>query len=94
MGSAAPQAIVEGVRPLGIEVRAGLHTGECRVVDDKMGGLAVSIGARVSALAGPSEVLVSQTVRDLIAGSGLELADRGEHELKGVPGLWRVYAVA
>jgi class 3 adenylate cyclase len=74
-------------------VRAGLHTGECRTVDDKIGGLAVSIGARVSALAAPSEVLVSQTVRDLVAGSGLELADRGEHELKGVPGAWRVYAV-
>ena len=59
-----------------------------------IGGLAVSIGARVSALAQPSEVLVSQTVRDLVAGSGLELIDRGEHELKGVPGPWRVYAVA
>jgi class 3 adenylate cyclase len=92
-GIRCAQAIVEGVRPLGIEVRAGLHTGECRTVDDKIGGLAVSIGARVSALAAPSEVLVSQTVRDLVAGSGLELADRGEHELKGVPGAWRVYAV-
>jgi len=93
-GIRCARAIVDGVARLGIEVRAGLHTGECRLVDDKMGGLAVSIGARVSALARPSEVLVSQTVRDLIAGSGLELADRGEHELKGVPGLWRVYAVA
>jgi class 3 adenylate cyclase len=93
-GIRCAQTIVEGVRPLGIEVRAGLHTGECRTVDDKIGGLAVSIGARVSALAGPSEVLVSQTVRDLVAGSGLELRDRGEHELKGVPGAWRVYAVA
>jgi class 3 adenylate cyclase len=93
-GIRCAQAIVEGVRPLGIEVRAGLHTGECRTVDEKIGGLAVSIGARVSALARPSEVLVSQTVRDLVAGSGLELADRGEHELKGVPGAWRVYAVA
>jgi class 3 adenylate cyclase len=93
-GIRCAQAIVEGVRPLGLEVRAGLHTGECRTVDEKIGGLAVSIGARVSALAGPSEVLVSQTVRDLVAGSGLELADRGEHELKGVPGAWRVYAVA
>ena len=81
------------MRALGLEVRTGLHTGECRVVDDKIGGLAVAIGARVSALAEPSEVLVSQTVRDLVAGSGLELADRGEHELKGVPGAWRVYAV-
>jgi len=59
-----------------------------------MGGLAVSIGARVTSLAGPSEILVSQTVRDLVAGSGLDLSDRGEHELKGVPGSWRVYAVA
>ena len=93
-GIRCAQAIVEGVRSLGLEVRVGLHTGECRTVDDKIGGLAVSIGARVSALAGPSEVLVSQTVRDLVAGSGLELSDRGEHELKGVPGTWRVYAVA
>jgi class 3 adenylate cyclase len=87
------QAIVEAVERLGIEIRAGIHTGECRTVDNKVGGLAVSIGARVSALAAPSEVLVSQTVRDLVAGSGLELADRGEHDLKGVPGSWRVYAV-
>lgn len=93
-GIRCAQAIVEGVARLGIEVRAGLHTGECRVVDEKIGGLAVSIGARVSALAGPSEVLVSQTVRDLTAGSGLVLVDRGEHELKGVPGSWRVFAVA
>jgi class 3 adenylate cyclase len=88
------QAIVDAVRPLGLEVRAGLHTGECRMVDGKVAGLAVSIGARVTSLAGPSEILVSQTVRDLIAGSGLELVDRGEHTLKGVPGAWRVYAVA
>jgi class 3 adenylate cyclase len=87
------QAIEESIRGLGIDVRAGLHTGECRVIDGKVGGLAVSIGARVTALAGPSEILVSQTVRDLVAGSGLELVDRGEHELKGVPGRWRVYAV-
>jgi class 3 adenylate cyclase len=93
-GIRCAQAIVEGVRTLGLEVRAGLHTGECRIVDEKIGGLAVSIGARVSALAEPSEVLVSQTVRDLVAGSGLDLRDRGEHELKGVPGVWRVYAVA
>jgi class 3 adenylate cyclase len=93
-GIRCARAIVEGVRPLGLEVRAGLHTGECRTVDGKVGGLAVSIGARVTSLAGPSEILVSQTVRDLVAGSGLEFADRGEHELKGVPGAWRVYAVA
>jgi class 3 adenylate cyclase len=88
------QAIVAAVRPLGLQVRAGLHTGECRTIDGKIAGLAVSIGARVTGLAGPSEILVSQTVRDLTAGSGLDLADRGEHRLKGVPGAWRVYAVA
>ena len=88
------QAIVEGVRPIGLEVRAGLHTGECRTIDGKIAGLAVSIGARVTGLAGPSEILVSQTVRDLTAGSGIDLTDRGEHLLKGVPGEWRVYAVA
>ena len=87
------QGIVEGVRELGIEIRAGLHTGECRTIDGKIGGLAVSIGARVSALAGPSEVVVSQTVRDLVAGSGLAFDDRGEHALKGVPGTWRAYVV-
>jgi class 3 adenylate cyclase len=93
-GIRCAQAIVDAVRPLGLEVRAGLHTGECRTVDGKVAGLAVSIGARVTSLAAPSEILVSQTVRDLIAGSGLDLADRGEHSLKGVPGAWRVYAVA
>ena len=87
------KGIVEAVRPLGIEVRAGLHTGECEIIDTKCGGLTVSIGARVAALAGPGEVLVSQTVKDLVAGSGLAFAERGEHELKGVPGSWRIYAV-
>jgi len=88
------KTIGEAVASLGIQVRAGLHTGECRTVDGKVGGLAVAIGARVTALAGPSEILVSQTVRDLVAGSGLEFVDRGEHELKGVPGRWKVYAVS
>ena len=88
------QAIGAAVSGLGIQLRAGLHTGECRTIDGKVGGLAVSIGARVTSLAGPSEILVSQTVRDLVAGSGLEFADRGAHELKGVPGSWRVFAVA
>jgi class 3 adenylate cyclase len=87
------QAIVDGVRELGLELRAGVHTGECEVHDSKVAGIAVSIGARVAALAGPSEVLVSQTVKDLVAGSGLEFEDRGSHALKGVPGEWRVYAV-
>jgi class 3 adenylate cyclase len=84
--------IAEGVRPLGIEVRAGLHTGECEVIGDDVGGIAVHTGARVSALAQPGEVLVSQTVKDLVAGSGIEFEDRGMHELKGVPGDWRLFA--
>ncbi len=81
------------VRDLGIEIRAGVHTGECEFIDDKLGGITVSIGARVSALAGPSEVLVSQTVKDLVAGSGLSFEDAGEHELKGVPDHWHLYRV-
>jgi class 3 adenylate cyclase len=87
-------AIVDAVRPFGIEVRAGLHTGEMERLEGKVGGLAVSIGARVAALAEPSEVLVSQTVKDLMVGSDLAFTDRGSHELKGVPGTWSVYAVA
>jgi class 3 adenylate cyclase len=83
-------AIREAVRSLGIEVRAGLHTGECEVRGDDIGG----IGARVSALAGPNEVLVSSTLRDLVIGSGVEFEDRGAHQLKGVPGEWRLFAVA
>jgi class 3 adenylate cyclase len=86
-------AIVEEVRPLGIEVRAGLHTGECEVIDGKVGGMAVNLGARVGAVAEPSEVLVSQTVKDLVVGSGLAFEDRGEYELKGVDGRWRLYRV-
>jgi pimeloyl-ACP methyl ester carboxylesterase/class 3 adenylate cyclase len=82
------------MRDLGLEVRAGLHTGECEVMDNKIAGLAVSIGARVAAQARPGEVLVSQTVKDLVAGSGLAFEDRGVAELKGVPGEWRLYAVA
>lgn len=85
-------AISDAVRPLGIEVRAGLHTGEVETIGDKIAGLAVNIGARVAELAAPSEVLVSQTVRDLMVGSELTFDDRGSHELKGVPGEWRVYA--
>jgi len=87
------QAIVAAVRPLGIEVRAGVHTGEVELRGDDIGGIAVHIGQRVSALAGPGEVLVSRTVTDLVAGSGLEFEERGEHELKGVPGKWAIYAV-
>ena len=87
------RAIVDAVSPLGVEVRAGVHTGEVETIDGKVGGMAVVIGARVGALAGPSEVLVSQTVSDLTAGSGLALEDAGEHELKGVPERWRLYRV-
>ncbi len=82
------------VQSLGVEVRAGLHTGECEVRGDDIGGIAVHIGARVCALAGANEVLVSSTLRDLVIGSGLEFEDRGSYELKGVPGEWRVFAVA
>ena len=87
-------AVVDGVHELGLEVRAGVHTGECELHEGKVAGIAVSIGARVAALAGAGEVLVSQTVKDLVAGSGLEFDERGDHELKGVPGTWRLYSVA
>ena len=88
------QAIIEAVRPLGIDVRAGVHTGEVEIIDDKVGGIAVNIGARVAALAAPSEVLVSQTVKDLTSGSGLVFEEAGEHELKGVPNRWHLFRVA
>jgi class 3 adenylate cyclase len=87
-------AIRDAVGALGIEVRAGLHTGECELRGDDIGGIAVHIGARVSALAAPGEVLVSGTLRDLVIGSGLDFDDRGIHSLKGVPGEWRLFAVA
>jgi class 3 adenylate cyclase/pimeloyl-ACP methyl ester carboxylesterase len=87
-------SIRDAVQALGIEVRAGLHTGECEVRGDDIGGIAVHIGARVSALAGANDVLVSSTLRDLVIGSGLEFEDRGAHQLKGVPGEWRLFAVA
>src|SRR6201992_445468 len=86
-------AIRDAVQALGIEVRAGLHTGECEVRGDDIGGIAVHIGARVSALAGPNEVLVSSTLRDLVIGSGLEFEGRGAHQLKGVPDEWHLFAV-
>jgi class 3 adenylate cyclase len=88
------QSIVDAVRPLEIEVRAGLHTGEVETEGDKIGGLAVNIGARVAATAGPSEVVVSQTVKDLVAGSGLVFTARGAHELKGVPGDWHLFTLS
>lgn len=87
-------AITGAVRQLGVEVRAGLHTGECEVMGEKVGGIAVHIGARVASQAGPGEVLVSNTVKDLVAGSGIRFEDRGAHTLKGVPGEWRLFAVA
>ena len=86
-------AITDAVRRAGIEIRAGLHTGECEVRGDDLAGMAVHIGARVAAKAGPSEVLVSGTVRDLVVGSGLALEDRGTHALKGVDGEWRIFAL-
>jgi len=86
-------AIRDGLRGLGLSVRAGLHTGEVELIGDKVGGIAVHTGARVSAQAGPGEILVSRTVVDLVAGSGITFEDRGEHQLKGVPGPWRLFAV-
>jgi class 3 adenylate cyclase len=86
-------AAVDAVRGLGMEIRAGVHTGEVEVSNGDLRGIAVHIGSRVSGIAGPGEVLVSRTVADLVAGSGIVLAERGEHELKGVPGTWLVYAV-
>jgi class 3 adenylate cyclase len=85
-------AVGDRGRALGIDVRAGVHTGECELIGDKVAGITVHTGARVAALARGGEVLVSQTVKDLVAGSGLDFQDRGEHQLKGVPGRWRVYA--
>jgi class 3 adenylate cyclase len=86
-------AITDAVRDLGLDVRAGLHTGECEVVNGKVGGIAVHIGARVAAQAAPGEVLVSSTVKDLVAGSGIRFKERGLAELKGVPGEWQLYSV-
>jgi class 3 adenylate cyclase len=88
------QAISEGARGLGIEVRAGVHTGEVELRGDDISGLGVNIASRIEALAGPGEVLVSRTVTDLVTGSGLKFADRGPHNLKGVPGSWLLFLVA
>jgi class 3 adenylate cyclase len=93
-GVRCAQAITEAVRTIGLEARAGLHTGEVETADGLVAGIAVHIGARIGAMAQPSEVLVSSTVKDLVAGSGLSFEDRGEHELKGVPDRWRLYSVA
>jgi class 3 adenylate cyclase len=90
----AAQGIIAGLAGIGLQARIGIHVGECEVHDGKPSGLAVNIGARVSALGGPGEVLVTRTVRDLVAGSGFEFEQRGSHALKGVPGLWDVFGVA
>jgi class 3 adenylate cyclase len=86
-------AATEAVQDVGLEIRAGLHTGEVELSENGVRGIAVHIGARVAALAGPSEVLVSSTVKDLVAGSALRFEDAGEKVLKGVPGSWRIYRV-
>jgi class 3 adenylate cyclase len=93
-GVRCARAITEAVRPLGVEVRAGLHTGECELLGNDVGGLAVHIGARVSSAAEAGEVLVSSTVKDLVLGSGIEFSDRGAYDLKGVPGEWRLFSAS
>ncbi|HLM35856.1 MAG TPA: adenylate/guanylate cyclase domain-containing protein, partial [Gaiellaceae bacterium] len=90
----AAQAIIDGVRTLGLEARIGIHVGECELHEGKIAGLAVNIGSRVASYAGAGEVLVSQTVRDLVAGSGISFEERGIHGLKGIPGSWQLFAVA
>jgi class 3 adenylate cyclase len=92
-GVRCAQEIGGAVRDLGLEIRAGVHTGEVETIAGKVGGIAVNVGSRIASLAGPSEVLVSSTVRDLVSGSGLRFEDAGEHELKGVPDSWRLYRV-
>lgn len=87
------QAVIEGVRSLGLEVRVGLHSGEIEIVGPDVAGIAVHIASRVGRLAGPGEVLVSETVKGIVAGSGITFEERGEHELKGVPDRWRLFAV-
>ena len=90
---ACVERIIDGARELDLAIRAGIHTGECEILGPKIAGIAVATGSRICGLAQPGEVLVSSTVRDLVAGSGIEFVDRGEHELKGVPGPWRLFAV-
>ena len=93
MAMRCAEALNEGVAELGIQLRSGIHTGECELIGEDLGGLAVHIGARVGALAGPGEIVVSSTVKELVVGSDMQFTDRGEHELKGVPGAWRLYAL-
>ena len=84
---------MERIDELGLALRAGIHTGECELLGDDIGGIAVHIGARIAAMAAASEIVVSSTVRDLVVGSGIEFEARGSHVLKGIPGRWRTYAV-
>lgn len=91
-GVRCAQAIAAAAGSLGVQVRGGLHTGECEIVGEKVAGIAVHIGARIAGLASPGEVLVSHTVKDLVTGSGWSFEDRGRHALKGAPGEWRLYA--
>ena len=93
MAMRCAEALRDGVAELGIELRGGIHTGECEAIGEDLGGLAVHIGARVGALAGPGEIVVSSTVKELVVGSDMQFSDRGEHELKGVPGSWHLYAL-
>jgi len=93
MAMRCAEALHDEVAELGIELRSGIHTGECEAIGDDLGGLAVHIGARVGALAGPGEIVVSSTVKELVVGSDMQFTDRGEHELKGVPGSWHLYAL-
>jgi len=86
-------SVRERLRQLGLQVRTGLHTGECELMGDNIGGIAVHIGARVATAANPDEVIVSSTVKDLVAGSGIKFADQGLHRLKGVPDEWRLFVV-
>jgi class 3 adenylate cyclase len=86
-------AVREAVAALGLQIRAGIHTGEVELIGDDVGGMAVNIGARIGALADPGEVLVSSTVRELVVGSGLEFCERGVEKLKGAPGEWRLFAI-
>jgi class 3 adenylate cyclase len=92
-GIRCAQTVAEAMRALGIQLRSGLHTGECELVGDDITGMAVNIGARISSLARADEVVVSSTVKDLVVGSGISFSDLGPRELKGVPGEWRLYAV-
>jgi class 3 adenylate cyclase len=90
----AGEAIVRAVNDVGLEPRIGIHVGECEIHEDKVAGVAVNIGARVAAKAGANEIYVSQTVRDLVAGTGIAFDDRGSHALKGIPGSWQIFAVS